>query len=249
MSWHSYSMQHLTNQGIVLNARPHGDGGAVVSVLTEQYGRVGGFVNGAQSSKRLRSVLQSGNLVHLEWQAKAEGQLGRFDIESEHDYATRLMNDQKALLAVQSVCALIAMFLPEREPYPSLFSGTNSLFSLMDNDNWPPAYIMWELAFLKELGYGIDLSKCVVTGQTDNLTYVSPKSGRAVSDEAAAPYKDKMLPIPDFLQGKALADDDIYNGLRLTGYFLIHRLLQHSSYTSLPDPRIALENIVKPTNI
>ena len=223
-------MQHLTNQGIVLSARPHGDGGAVVSVLTEQYGRVGGFVNGAQSSKRLRSVLQSGNLVH-------------------HDYATRLMNDQKALLGVQSVCALVAMFLPEREPYPSLFSGTNGLFALMDNDNWPPAYIMWELAFLKELGYGIDLSKCVVTGQTENLTHVSPKSGRAVSDQAAEPYKDKMLPIPDFLQGKVLADDDIYNGLRLTGYFLIHRLLQHSSYTSLPDPRIALENMVKPTNI
>lgn len=243
-------MNMFQDQAIILNVRPYGDGGAIVSVLTEKYGRVNGYVNAAQSSKRLRSALQPGNLVMADWQSKTEGQLGRFTIDLEQDFAGKILNDAKALTAIQSVVSLLSMFVPEREPCSALYSGTLGLMQLMvGDDHWMAALIMWEMAFLRELGFGIDISQCAVTGQTNNLTHVSPKSGRAVCAEEAAPYAHKLLAIPQFMQGESMADDDIYTGLRLTGYFLIHRLLQQSSFETLPDARFALENMVKPTKI
>jgi DNA repair protein RecO (recombination protein O) len=242
-------MNEFQDQAIVLHVRNHGEGGAIVSVLTEKYGRVNGYVNAAQSSKRLRAALQQGNLIAVDWQSKTEGQLGRFNIDIEQDFAGKCLDDPKALSAIQSISALMYTFLPEREPYTSLFSGTLGLLQLMIQGYWQPALIMWEMAFLKELGFGIDISQCAVTNDTTNLTHVSPKSGRAVSAKAAEPYIDKLLAIPQFMQGNELAKDDIHTGLRLTGYFLIHRLLQQSSFETLPDARIALENTFKPIKI
>ncbi len=129
------------------------------------------------------------------------------------------------------------MFLPDREAHKALFYGTDVVLSLINGDEWMPAYIMWEVAFLKELGYGIDLSKCAVTGVTDGLTHISPKTGRAVCAAEAEPYKSKLLEIPSFMTGQGWQDGDDEKGLKLTGYFLIHRLLQHSSYHELPDAR------------
>ena len=239
-------MNEFQDQAIILSLRAHGESGAVLSVLTENHGRVNAYINGARSSSRLRALLQQGNLVTVDWQSKSDGQLGRFDVESEKEYAPLIMHDVTALTSLQSACALMSMFLPERENHTALFHGTQALCDLLPSDNRDVAYIMWEIAFLKELGYGIDLSKCAVTGGTENLTHVSPKTGRAVCAAEAEPYKHKMLPIPQFMQGKPLADDDVYNGLRLSGYFLIHRLLQHSSYQSLPDARLQLENRANP---
>lgn len=235
-------MTQFNDHGIILGLRPHGESGAIVSVLTENHGKCNGYVNGARSSQRLRSVLQQGNGVSFEWQAKAEGQLGRFDLESEGDISAAIMSDAKALLAVQSLCALTDMFVPEREIHTGLFHGSNAFLGLLGGDNWAPAYIMWEMAFLKEMGYGLDLSKCAASGTTETLTHVSPKSGCAVCAAEAEPYLTKLLPIPQFLQGLDLDDDDIAHGLNLTGYFLIHRLLAHSSYHSLPEARLQLEN-------
>jgi DNA repair protein RecO (recombination protein O) len=197
-------------------------------------------VNGAQSSSRLKSVLQQGNIVSFEWSSKAEGQLGRFDLELETDIASIIMDTPKAITAVQSACGLIDMFLPERESHPALFHGTAALLQSMKGDEWPAVYIVWEMAFLKELGYGIDLSKCAVSGATTNLTHVSPKTGRAVCATEAEPYLHKLIEIPQFLQGKDLAEGDIEKGLKMTGYFLVHRLLQHSSFTELPNARVQL---------
>lgn len=230
-------MNHFSDQGIIISVRQHGESGAVIHVLTENNGKCGGYVNGAQASSRLRSILQQGNLVQLDWQSKSEGQLGRFDVELEQDISASLLSDAKSLLGVQSACGLMDMFLPDREKQGSLFHGTCALMNIMKTDQWPAVYITWEMAFLKEMGYGIDISKCAVSGVTDNLTHVSPKSGRAVCADEAEPYKDKLLEIPSFMQGGDLADDDIAKGLKLTGYFLMHRLLQHSSYQALPDAR------------
>lgn len=236
-------MNQFSDQGVIISVRSHGESGAIIHVLTENHGKCGGYVNGAQASARLRSTLQPGNIVNVEWQSKSEGQLGRFDIELEHDISASLLSDAKSLLAVQSVCGLIDMFLPDREKHDALFHGTCALMNIMKTDQWPAIYITWEMAFLKEMGYGIDISKCAVSGMTDNLTHVSPKSGRAVCADEAEPYKDKLLEIPQFMQGGELADDDIAKGLKLTGYFLMHRLLQHSSYQSLPDARMQLEKM------
>jgi len=237
-------MNQLNDNGIILSVRPHGEGGAVVQVLSEDHGKCGGYVNGATSSTRLRSILQQGNIISFDWQSKTDGQLGRFDIELETNIAMRIIDTPKAILAVQSLCGLMDMFLPDREEHPSLFNGTCGFLNLLQNDQWPAAYIMWEMAFLKELGYGIDMTKCAVTGVTDNLTHISPKSGRAVCETEAEPYKSKLLKIPQFLRGEGLADNDIDKGLKLTNYFLMHRLLQHSSFKELPNSRMQLENSV-----
>jgi DNA repair protein RecO (recombination protein O) len=235
-------MNHFSDIGIIISVRQHGESGAVIHVLSENNGKCGGYVNGAQASGRLRSVLQQGNIVSVDWQSKSEGQLGRFDVELEQDISASLLSDAKSLLAVQSACGLMDMFLPDREKQDALFHGTCALLNILKTDQWPAVYITWEMAFLKEMVYGIDISKCAVSGVTDNLTHVSPKSGRAVCAGEAEPYKSKLLDIPQFMQGHELADDDIAKGLKLTGYFLMHRLLQHSSYHALPDARHQLEN-------
>lgn len=234
-------MNSFDDQGIILSARAHGEGGAVVHVLSENHGKCGGYVNGAQASSRLRALLQSGNLVRLHWSSRADNQLGRFDLEMEQDIVTAILDDPKALLALQSACGLVDMFLADRENHHSLFHGTCALLEILKTEHWPPVYVTWEMALLKELGYGIDLSKCAVTGVTEGITHISPKSGRAVCADQAAPYKDKLLAIPHFLQGRDLAEDDIAKGLHMTGYFLVHRLLQQSSYHSLPTARLQLE--------
>jgi len=233
-------MNHFSDQGIIISVRPHGDMGAVVNVLSENHGKCGGYVNGAQSSSRLKSILQQGNIISFDWQSKSNGQLGRFDIELESDMTAAIMGDARALLAVQSLCALLDMFLPDREVHTALFNGSSAFLNILKTNEWPAVYVAWEMAFLKELGYGIDLSKCAVSGVTDNLTHVSPKSGRAVCAVEAKPYLHKLIEIPSFLKGEGEQDGDIAKGLSMTEYFLIHRLLQQSSYPNLPDTRTRL---------
>jgi DNA repair protein RecO (recombination protein O) len=230
-------MNNFNDQGIILSLRAHGEAGAIVTLLTENHGKCGGYVNGAQSSKRLRSMLQVGNSVTCDWQSKAEGQLGRFNLELESDSVTAIFDEPKAIAALQSACGLLALFLPEHENYNALFSGTLALIDTLKTQEWPPVYILWEVAFLREMGYGIDLSACAVCKTQDKLTHISPKSGRAVCAEHAEPYREKLLEIPSFMRGEDLEKDDIEKGLKLTEYFLIHRLLQHSSYQTLPDAR------------
>lgn len=237
-------MNQNSGQGIIISVRPHGEGGAVVHLLSEDMGKIGGYVNGAQSSARLRSMLQQGNIVNFDWQSKTDGQLGRFDLELEQDISATILDNSKALMVVKSLCDLLDMFLPEREAYSALFHGSVAFLNILKTDEWPAAYIMWEMAFLRELGYGIDMSKCAVSGVTDNLTHVSPKTGRAVCAAEAEPYKSKLLEIPEFLQGKGLSKDDVLKGLKLTGYFLTNRLLQQSSFYELPGCRQNLLSIL-----
>lgn len=230
-------MNHFSDQGIILSVRPHGENGAVAHILSESHGKCGGYINGAQSSTKLRSLLQIGNHVSLSWTSKSEGQLGRFDLEPERDYASVVFDDPHAIQAMQSVCGLMDMFLPDREAYPALYAGTIALLDTMAGEEWPAVYILWEVAFLKEMGYGIDLSKCAVCGTQEGLTHISPKTGRAVCAEHAQPYIPKLHEIPRFMQGLDLDDGDYLKGLKMTEYFLVHRLLQHSSYQALPDVR------------
>jgi len=235
-------MNHFSDRGIILSVRGHGDSGAIVHVLSENNGKCGGYINGAKSSSRLKSMLQLGNIISFEWRSKSEGQLGRFDAELEKDIAPVILDDQKALIVVQSLCGLLDMFLPNNEPHGNLFHGTCAFLDILKTDQWPAVYITWEMAFLKELGYGIDLSKCALSGVTDNLTHVSPKSGRAVCDKEAEPYRNKLIPIPAFLRGEDIAEDDVSKGLTMTGYFLTHRLLQQSSFHGLPEARMMMES-------
>jgi DNA repair protein RecO (recombination protein O) len=229
------------DSGIILSVRPHGEAGGIVSLLTREHGRVAGYVYGVTSSK-LRGVLEIGNLIAVQFQAKSHDQLGSFTCEIERNYAAGIMDEAVKLTALQSACALLDKTMPEREKHRGLFEGTLALLESFDTDIWTATYIYWEMGLLKELGFGLDLSKCVVTGAVDDLLYVSPKSGCAVSESAGEIYKEKLLRLPPFLRGESrFEEEDILEGLRLTGHFLLHRVFALSN-SNLPEPRLRLED-------
>jgi DNA repair protein RecO (recombination protein O) len=216
-----------TDEAFVLAARPHGEGAAVVQLLTKDHGRHAGLVHGGGSASK-RALVELGNRVHATWRGRLPEHLGRLTLEVERPYAVSLMDDPKRLSALATMCAVAEIAMPEREPHPALFHATEVLLdSLAETaaDVWQAIYIRWELGLLDELGFGLDLSACAATGHTDDLVFVSPRTGRAVSREAGAPYEDKLLRLPGFLTPEAKAgisasDRDIHDGLRLTGYFL-----------------------------
>ncbi len=239
-------MESWEDQGIVLTLRPHGEGGAVVSILTENHGRHAGYVYGAHS-KTKRAMLEAGTEVSIEWTAKISDQLGTYKLEQIKSWSRYVMDDAPRLSALLSACHLCEQALAEREPHRDLFFGTRSLFEMLAEDIWGEAYVMWEIAFLRELGFAIDLSTCASGGDDTDLIYVSPKTGRAVSREAGAPYSDKLLPLPDFLKqekkGSNLlgTQEDVLTGLSLTGYFLDHWVFVHHS-KGTPDSRLRFQD-------
>jgi DNA repair protein RecO (recombination protein O) len=223
--------------GFVLIARRHGENGMIVELLTAEHGRHAGLVRGGQSPKR-RALLQPGNLVAASWRGRLEEHLGAFDIELVRAHAAALIDDADKLAALSSAAALIALALPEREPYGDVYQGFGELMGALDSASlWPQRYVIWECELLAALGYGLDLSACAATGVNDDLVYVSPRTGRAVSRSAGAPYHDKLLSLPDFLHHEADANGaEIIAGLTLTGYFLHHHLLAPQG-RALPEAR------------
>lgn len=232
-------MEQWIDQGIVLSARAHGENGAVLSLLTEKHGRHNGYVNGARST-RMRGLLEVGTILEVDWKSRVADQLGNFTFEHGHNKAALLIGDPLRLGALLSACALCDTALPEREVHPGLFHGMKALIETLTSDVWGAAYVMWELALLKELGFGLDLTRCVAGGDSRTLTYVSPKSGCAVSLKEGYPYREKLLVLPEFLKAEPsrdLTEDDINNGLKMTGYFLEHWVFAHHSH-GIPEPRL-----------
>ena len=216
-----------SDEGVVLSVRPHGETAAVVDLFTRAHGRHLGLVHGGRS-RRLRPVLQIGNHVDATWKARLADNLGYFSVEQRKGFAAPLMEDPAALAALTSMAAL-ARLLPERDPHPNLFEITLFVLGYLDDAAvWPALVVRWELALLDELGFGLDLATCAATATTDDLIYVSPKSGRAVSAAAGEPYKDRLLALPGFLRAGAagsVGKAEIAAGFGLTGYFLEARVL------------------------
>lgn len=215
-----------SDEAIVLSVRPHGETAAVVELFTRAHGRHMGLVHGGRSRK-LRPVLQTGNQVDATWKARLADQLGHITLELNRPFAASAMEDPLALGALSSMAAL-ARLLPERDPHPSLYEVTLFVLGFLDDATvWPALYVRWEMALLEELGFGLDLSECAATGANDQLVFVSPKSGRAVSASAGEPYKDKLLALPGFLarsRGAVATHEDIRAGLALTRHFLDTRV-------------------------
>ncbi len=230
-------MEQWQDQSIILAVRAHGESGAVVSVLTSDYGRQAGYVRGAFSSKN-RGTLEVGNIVDARWQARSSDSLGSLTLELSRSTAARVMQDALKLAALQSACAICDQALPEKEGHEGLFNGFIALLQILDGEVWEAGYVMWEIALLKELGFSLDLSKCAGGGDDQALAYVSPKTGRAVSYSAGEPYKDKLLPLPGFLKPNGGPPDmeDIVTGLQLTQFFLEHWVFAHHS-RGLPEAR------------
>lgn len=229
------------DEAIVLSVRPHGETAAVVELFTRAHGRHLGLVHGGRS-RRLRPVLQTGNQVDATWKARLSDQLGHVTLELSRPFAAGVMDNALALSALSSMAALARM-LPERDPHPSLYEVTLFVLDfLQDATVWPALYVRWELALLEELGFGLDLTECAATGRNDQLIYVSPRSGRAVSASAGEPYKDKLLHLPGFLarsRGAVATTQDVAAGLELTRHFFEARVFQPRG-ESMPEVRARL---------
>ncbi len=217
------------DDGIVLSTRKLGESSVRLSVLTRDYGRHAGLVRGA-TSKSMRGTLEPGNEIRVGWSARLAEHLGQFRCELTGAHAADLLLDAGPLMAMSSACAMLDATLPEREPHPDLYRGTVALMSALKTEQWLPAYIRWEVGLLEELGYGLALDRCAATNETENLAYVSPKSGRAVGEVSGNAYRDRLLPLPAFLaSGRAAPSrkdaplsEQFRDGVKLTGFF-IHR--------------------------
>lgn len=234
-------MVEWTDEGIVLSVRPHGESAAIAILLTEQHGRHAGLVRGGASSRN-KGLLQPGNAVRATWRARLAEQLGSYTLELEASHAAGLFDDPLRLAGLTAACAVADRALPEREPHPEIHAGFLALIDAMGNadlgDLWIAVYVRWELGVLAALGYGLDLSSCAATGANDDLAYVSPRTGRAVSLSAGEPYHDRMLPMPDFLIGRGAGEmPDLLKGLDLTGHFLEKHLFNTQGEQS-PAPRM-----------
>lgn len=230
------------DEGIVLGHRRHGETSLILEVMTRSHGRHLGLVRGGRG-KRLAAIVQPGNSVEVTWRARIEDHLGQFAVEGLTLRTATLMHSAAALYTL-SVLGAHLRLLPERDPHEGLF---DALVVLVEHLHMPETaaalLVRFEVALLGELGFGIDLSECAATGATQELVYVSPKSGRAVSRSAGEAYKDRLLALPAFLNGRAVAEEpsaaDVAAGFALTGFFLERHVLEPRAL-AMPEARQAL---------
>lgn len=238
-------MMEWTEEALVLGARTHGETSAIAEVLTRDRGRWLGLVHGGRS-RRTRPMLQPGNRVEATWRARLNEHLGRFTLEPTNLRAASLMQSPLGIYGTQTVAAHLRL-LPERDAHARLYDMADALLdNLADARTAGELMIRFEARLLDELGFGMDLSTCAVTGGANDLTYVSPKSGRAVSRSGAEGYEDRLLPLPDFLltgEVGASSREELEQGFALTGTFLT-RAVWHTREIEPPVERDAFRRTV-----
>lgn len=233
------------DEGVLLSVRPHGESSAIIRVFTAQHGRHAGVVRGG-ASRRLAPFLQVGAQLAVTWRARLDGGIGAFVVEPLRSRAG-VLDDRLALGGLSSICALLQVALAEREPHPSLWATSVRLLdALQTTPDWPLLYLRWEMQLLEDLGFGLDLTSCAVTGSRDDLAYVSPRTGRAVSRAAAGDWASQLLPLPLALLGQGPADgSEVADGLAVTGHFLTRELTPMLNGRPLPEARARLLDLLK----
>ena len=234
-------MAEWSDRAISLGLRRFGETGAILEVFAREQGRRRGLVYGG-ASRTKRAPMQPGNTLAVTWKARVNDSLGFFTAETEFERAAIHMADGEALAALSAISELLAAALPEGEGKPELYDAAETLLdTLSDGDVWPALFVRWELGLLSMLGYGLDLSRCALSGANDGLTHVSPRSGRAVRGSEAGEYLARLLPLPGFLidPRSPAAPVDIHAGFRLTGHFLSHRLFSDLN-KPMPDARFLM---------
>jgi len=229
------------DEGALLSVRRHGEGAAIIEVFTAEHGRHAGLVRGG-ASRKMAPILQPGAQLSLTWKARLEDHLGSFTIDPVKSRAVSIMSGRNTLAAMGAISALSAA-LPERAAHSALYIRTLDLLdALGEADDWPARYALWENALLSEVGYGLDLSECAVTGGTQDLAFVSPRSGRAVSRAGAGEWADRLLPLPRFLRldSPEATPAEVCDALRTTGHFLEKSLMPAMGRAFLPDARLRL---------
>jgi DNA repair protein RecO (recombination protein O) len=235
-------MSAWSSDAIALSARKFGENDAILDVFTPDKGRTSGLVYGG-AGKTKRALLEPGTRLHVAWKSRNDEQLGFFEtLEARAGGPAELMDDPAALSALSSTASLLLAATPDRAACPGLFEASEILLDgLSDTTNWPALYIRWELGLLSELGFGLDFSKCALTGSLEDLAWVSPKTGRAASRTAGEPFADKLLVLPPFLLGgqNKPVSGDVADGFALTGHFIARELLDPLRKT-MPEARARL---------
>ena len=229
------------SDGVIVGLRKHGETSAIIEVLTEEKGRHAGVVRGG-ASRKVAPLLQPGAQVNVVWRARLEEHLGSYQVEPLKSRA-HIMNDRLGLAGLSSVCSLVCFAFPERMVLPGLYPITLDLLERISaQEFWLDAYAHWELALLDDLGYGLDLSECAASGALENLIYVSPKTGRAVSENGAGEWAPQLLSLPPFLRDGAACQNmqEVAAALKLTGYFLSGWLAPALGNRPLPEARARL---------
>ena len=228
------------DQGALLSVRVHGESAAIIEVFTAAHGRHAGVVRGG-ASRRIAPLLQPGAQLDVTWRARLDDHIGAFTVEPVKSRAG-VLGDRLALAGLNAVCAMARMALPEREPHAGLYAATVAMLDALETaPDWPARYLRWEVLLLEELGFGLDLSSCAVTGTRDGLAFVSPKTGRAVSREGAGGWAERLFPLPECLMGQGPASrTEIGQGLAITGHFLTRELAGLRRVPHLPEARARL---------
>ena len=233
------------DEGIALSVRPHGETDAILSALTFEHGRHLGLVKGG-IGRRARPSLQPGNRLELAWKARLADHLGNYTVEPLQLFGARLLDDPLRLAALAAAAGLLDEVLAEREPHPRLYAGLLKLLEgMLADPRWLETQVRFELLLLQELGFALDLDRCAVTGAEDDLAYVSPRTGRAVSRAGAGDLVARLLPLPAFLLADVPATfADVLAGLRLSGHFLAKQALAPAD-KPLPAVRERLITLVR----
>lgn len=221
-------MPEWTDNAIIIECRPHGEHAAIVQILSQHHGRYAGLVRAGQS-RAMRPVLQPGNAIAVSWRARLDDHLGSMAIELVNANAAKIMGERMRLTALTAICALLQGAIAEREPVSDAYDATVAMIELLSSDIetqlWLAAYIRWEIGLLAVAGFGLELNRCAVSGATEGLRYVSPRSGAAVTSDAAGEHTPRLLVLPGFLGGASKSlEEDIINGIRMTGHFIARQI-------------------------
>lgn len=224
------------DEGAVLSMRPHGESAAIIEVFTRGHGRHAGVVRGG-ASRRMAAHLQPGTQVAVGWSARLSEHIGAFTVEPVRSRAY-VLADRLALAGLTSICALLSVTLPERDPHEALWQATGALLDRLGEPGWQADYLRWEMLLLEELGFGLDLTRCAVTGGREGLAYVSPKTGRAVSRAGAGNWAEKLFPLPDGMASDGpMTPEAVRRGLAITSHFLARELAEDHHGRPLPEAR------------
>ena len=214
------------SNGLILNFSKYNEKSYILEIFTEEHGKHKGIIRGLHS-KNKRSIIEPGNEVFATWSGRLETHLGNYNVEPIKLWSSHVLQFKDKLSAISSICSLISLTMAERQPNPIIYFSSKKLIEIVASkrEDWIREYVFWEMQLLSEIGYGLDLERCAVTSKSSDLIYVSPSSGRAVTNEGAGDFRNKLLPLPKFMTDfKANYDnDDIYNALNLTEFFFKKR--------------------------
>ncbi|MBL8561960.1 MAG: DNA repair protein RecO [Gemmobacter sp.] len=227
------------DEGTLITSRPFGETSAVIEVFTAAHGLHAGVVRGG-ASRKVAAVLQPGSQIEVGWRARLDEHLGSFTVEPRFSRAA-LLGDPLGLAGLNAVCAMLRFALPERSAYPLLYTRTQTLLAQVEAkaaEGWLPEYLRWEVLLLEECGFALDLSRCAVTGQREELRFVSPRTGRAVSQQGAGEWASRLLPLPLGLLGQGgMTLAELSQGFAITGHFLLRELSALRGRSALPQAR------------